>query len=140
MKRKSGYSILEVLVAAVVVAVGLAAGAGLIRAIVISEESAAGTSVAINLHEQATMLYRLDLPPATIRAILPEPCTTGAAPAAGTYSIEFGAEQPRTLSAGSAGNFTVGVTDCTMVSPATGGYDTKVLKVVRPLIRWTPDN
>ena len=138
--KSSGYSILEVLVAAVVIAVGLSAGAGLVRAIMVSEEVAAGASVAVNLHEQATMLYRLDLPPATIRAILPERCVTGATPSEGTYSIEFGAEQPTPLTAAPGGEFAVGVTDCTMVSPVAGSYDTTVHKVVRPLLRWTHDN
>lgn len=148
MKRR-GYSLVEVVVAAAIAAIGVAAGAVLMNTLVIQEEQNAGSVRAANLHEQATLLYRLGVTnPQTLYGILPESCSGAGAPAAGAFSITFGAPSTSTSSVALVGGQSVPisyeVTSCTLVyaSPVAGtgqvSYLTNTLNIVRPTIRLEP--
>ena len=79
--RGKGFSLIEALIASAIVAIGLTAAASLVGALMAREEVNTVSLRAANLHEQAVILYRLGLSPARIRAILPETCIDGVAPA-----------------------------------------------------------
>lgn len=147
--RTAGYSLVEVVVAAAVAAIGVAAGAAMMNTLVIQEEQNAGAVRAANLHEQATMLYRLGLTsPVEIYAILPEPCSGAGTPAAGEFSIVFGSPVAATSDALQEDGATVAVaytvTPCTLIYAnrvAGSGevtYLTNSLNIVRPTIRVGP--
>ncbi|MBJ7326753.1 MAG: type II secretion system protein, partial [Chthoniobacterales bacterium] len=89
--KKNGFSLVEALIAAGIVAIGLTAAASLVGALMAKEELNSVSLRAANLHEQAIVLYRLGLSPARIREILPETCTESGAPVAGTFGLTFGA-------------------------------------------------
>ena len=135
------YSLIEVMVAAAVVAVGLTAAAMLVGTLMRQQELNAAALRAANLQEQAIRLHRLDVPPASIPALLPEPCTTGNSPPAGGYAIDFSEiETTNVVVNGTA--VALEVTRCTMVYPNPVGDDslvTNTLSVVRPSIRIRHD-
>ena len=78
-RRAAGYSLIEVLIAAAVLAVGIAAAAMLANSLIVQQESSTRTTAAINLHEQVARLYRLGLNHAQITNILPETFVTDTA-------------------------------------------------------------
>jgi prepilin-type N-terminal cleavage/methylation domain-containing protein len=147
--KERGYSLVEVVVAAAVAAIGVAAGAVMMNTLVIQEEQNAGAVRAANLHEQATMLYRLGLTnPTEIYGILPEACSVAGTPAVGEFSIVFGDPATATSDAVLDGGDTVAVAytmaSCTLVYAnrvAGSGevtYLTNSLNIVRPTIRVGP--
>ena len=69
--RRGGYTIVEALVAAAILVIGVAAAASLAFTMVSQEEGNARVARAINLQEQAARLYQLGLSPTAIAAILP---------------------------------------------------------------------
>lgn len=83
------YSLIEVLIAAAILVVGISAAAILANAILVQEESNGYSLRAFNAQEQAARLWQLGLSPATITNILPERCSTNATNP-GAYSIYLG--------------------------------------------------
>ncbi len=142
--KTAGYSLIEVMVVAGIVAIGLAAAASMINSLMFQEEINAGAVRAANLQEQAVMLHRLGLSDTQIRALLPEVCGTNATPARDTFSITFSASTATNMTVGSGTNaWTIGLdfTTCTLIyaspSPATNAtpYRTNTVGILRPAIR-----
>ncbi len=140
--KNRGFSLIEALMAAAIVAIGLTAAASLVGALMAKEELNTGSLRAANLQDQAVMLYRLGLAPARIRAILPETCTESGAPVAGTYVLSFGAPSDMSCTASDGSTFKVRSSDCT-VSYAITGPDgsvissrTNTVTIVEPSTVW----
>lgn len=147
--RARGYSLVEVVMAAAIVAIGIAAGAAMVNTLVVQEELNADAVRAANLQEQAVMLYRLGITsPQDIYNILPEPCSGSGAPTARAFSLTFGAPSATNfsaaLSAGGLANVACQVVSCTVVyaTPVAGSsqvvYSSNSLSFVRPAIRVGP--
>lgn len=146
--KAAAYSLVEVLVAAAILAVGLAAAAVLINTLVIQQEMDSGAVRAANLQEQATMLYRLGVTnPQDLYSLLPEPTGASGAPAAGSYSITFGVPSVSVSTAsapsGVAAEVAYEVTLCTIThsSPVGSGglaYSANSVSIIRPVIRVGP--
>lgn len=125
--KNRGYSLVEVMVGAAVVAIGLTAAAVLVGSIMRQQEVNAATLRAANLQEQAITLYRLGMG-TNVGALLPESGYT------------FGFSSPPTVTNLSNGvvSFAVEVVDCTMTYPDPAGDGsrlTNTVPVVRPTIR-----
>jgi len=144
-----GYSLVEVVVAAAIAAIGVAAGAAIVNTLVVQEELNAGSVRAANLQEQAVMLYRLGVTNSQdLYNILPEPCTSSGNPAAGGFVLTFGAPTAVTNSASLEGGgqapVAYEVIPCTIVygNPIAGSgqvaYLTNTINLVRPAIRVGP--
>ncbi len=132
--KTRGYSLVEVLLAAAVISVGLAAATILIGTLVRQEEANTVALRAANLQEQAVQLYRLGVPPESIPALLPEPTTYGSSPASGGYAISFNARTNVFTVDGTA--VIVEVADCRMVQDDSAGDGAdNTVSVVRPTIR-----
>ena len=132
-----GYSLVEVMVAAAIVAVGLTAAAVLASTLMQQQELNAATLRAANLQEQATKLFRIDLKPTLIRETLPELCVGTTEPPAGGYSLVF--SRPRPTNIAVAGTAVV-VESCSVTliygdTLGPGAYRTNVVNIVRPSIR-----
>lgn len=144
-----GYSLVEVVIAAAIAAIGVAAAAAIMNTLVIQEEQNAGSVRAANLQEQAAMLYRLGVTNASdIYGILPEVCSGSGAPAAGTFSLVFGSPAALTRNVTLSGGGTVPIsftaTTCTLTyaGPVSGGgqasYLSNTVTIVRPTIKVGP--
>lgn len=132
-----GYSLVEVMVAAAIVAVGLTAAAVLIGTLMQQEELNAVTLRAANLQEQAVKLYRLDLRPDTIVSLLPESCQQSGTPPAGGYSLSFSRAAPVNIEVDGTAVL-LDRTGCNMVFASPGGGGallTNGVTIVRPSIR-----
>lgn len=68
---RKAYTLVEALIAAAILVIGVAAAASLALSMVAQEEANSRVMRAINLQEQATRLYQLGLSSSTITAILP---------------------------------------------------------------------
>lgn len=147
--KARGYSLVEVILAAAVAAIGAAAGAALISTLVVQQEANAGAVRASNLQEQAVMLYRLGLTNTQdICNILPEVCGTSGSPAAEAYTLSFGAavtgNASATLADGSQASVAYQAVPCTIVYasaiPGTAqvSYLSNTVNFVRPTIRVGP--
>lgn len=147
--KTRGYSLVEVVVAAAIAAIGIAAGAAIANTLVVQEELNAGSVRASNLQEQAVMLYRLGITNTQdICNILPEPCSTSGNPAAGGFVLSFGAPSSTTYTAsvdgGGQAPVACQVTTCTVVygNPVAGSgevaYLSNTVTLVRPTIRVGP--
>jgi len=138
--RARGYSLVEVMVAAAVVAIGLTAAAVLVGTLMQQQELNAASLRAANLQEQAVKLYRLDLAPNDIVELLPENSVRialGAAPPQGFYGFTFSRDLPMRLT-NEVVDILVDVGNCTMVvaSPSLqGAYLTNTVSIVRPTVR-----
>jgi len=135
-----GYSLVEVIVAAAIVAVGLTAAAVLASTLMQQQELNAATLRAANLQEQAAKLYRLDMLPSELVDLLPEKCARvgiGVPPPPGGYGFSFSRAAPLTLSAGT-NSIVLESALCTMVYPnpaQASGILTNSISVIRPSIR-----
>lgn len=144
--RTRGFSLVEVVMAAAIVAIGVAAGAAIMNTLVVQEEFNAGAVRAANLQEQSTVLYRLGVTnPQDLYNILPEPCSAAAIPAANAFSLTFGTPSVVTNTvAGASVPIAYEVVVCTVVhgTPIAGSsrvaYLTNVVSLVRPTIRVGP--
>ena len=140
--RKHGFSLVEALIAAAIVAVGLTAAASLVGALMAKEELNSISLRAANLHEQAVTLYRLGLSPARIREILPETCTDSGSPGAGAFRLTFGAPETVACTASDGTDFSVTSTSSTLTYPVTApngtvlSYGTNSVTIVRPSVSW----
>lgn len=142
-----GYSLVEVVMAAAIVAIGVAAGAAMMNTLVVQEELNASSVRAANLQEQATVLYRLGVTnPQDLYNILPEPCSAVATPAANAFSLTFGTPSLVTnaVDGPSGGSISYQVVSCTVVhgNRVAGSsqvtYLTNTVSLVRPTIRIEP--
>jgi len=132
--KARGYSLVEVLLAAAVISVGLAAATVLIGTLVRQEEANAVALRAANLQEQAVQLYRLGVAPTAIPALLPEPTTYGSSPPSGGYAISFSPQTNVFVVDGTA--VVVEVADCRLVQDDSAGDGAdNTVSVVRPTIR-----
>jgi len=125
------------MVAAAIVAIGLAAATVLVGTLMTQQEVNARSLRAANLQEQAAKLYRLDMPKEVIPSLLPESAIVGSVPTDGRYAIQFGDPEANTFVVDGT-QVTVEVTPCTMVYPnpsGTAGNVTNTISVVRPTIR-----
>ena len=132
-----GYSLVEVMVAAAIVAVGLTAAAVLASTLMQQQELNAATLRAANLHEQAAKLYRLDLRPDDIYRLLPENCAGGVTPPANGYALSFSRAVATNIAVGGT-DVALEQTSCIMVfaNPAgNGALNTNGVTIVRPSIR-----
>ena len=134
--NSKGYSLVEVMVAAAIVAVGLTAAAVLASTLMQQQELNAATLRAANLQEQAVKLHRLDLSSSAIRSLLPEPCVASGVPPAGGYTLSFSvAASTNVVIDGAIVN--LDRTSLTLVYPntATSGKVTNRVVIFRPAIR-----
>jgi prepilin-type N-terminal cleavage/methylation domain-containing protein len=134
--KKKGFSLVEAMIAAGIVAIGLTAAASLVGALMAKEETNSISLRAANLQEQAVMLYRLGLPPARIREILPETVSDTTTPAPGTYGLSFGAPSAVTCTASDGSNFTVTSANCTPPDSSVLSYRSESATVVSPATVW----
>jgi prepilin-type N-terminal cleavage/methylation domain-containing protein len=124
--KNRGYSLVEVMVGAAVVAIGLTAAAVLVGTIMRQQEVNAATLRAANLQEQAVTLYRLGMG-TNVSGLLPEP----------GCGFTFTSPQQTNLS-NSVLSISVEVTECTMTypNPSGEGQDlSNTVRIVRPSIR-----
>lgn len=147
--NKSGYSLVEVVMAAAIAAVGVAAGAAIASTLVVQQELNAGAVRASNLQEQAVALYRLGITnPQDLYNILPESCSASGSPGANGFGLTFGSPATMSANAVAAGGGQVAVAyqvvSCTVVfgSPIAGSsevsYLSNTVNFVRPTIRVGP--
>lgn len=140
--KNRGFSLVEAMIAAGIVAIGLTAAASLVGALMAKEELNTVSLRAANLQEQAVMLYRLGLSPDRIREVLPETCTDTATPAAGTFGLTFGAPAVVACTASDGSDFAVGNTVCTLTYPITSpdgtvlSYRSNSENIVMPSTIW----
>lgn len=127
----SAYSIVEVMVAAGLLVMAIAASASLALTMVAQEESNARAAMAINMQEQACRLYQLGLDPDEIEEILPYQTnwmtlsfTTNTGTVAGVGTMDAAAS---TLIFSSGSPITA--------TTSTEVFRTNTLQVVRPAIR-----
>ncbi len=135
--RNAGFSLVEVLVAAAIVVIGLTAAAVLAGTIMAQQELNAATLRAANLQEQAVKLYRMDLSSSAIRGILPENCIASGTPPTGGYTLSF---TVATATNAVVGGVTVNLdsTACRMVSrnpDSIGSLTSNSVTILRPSIR-----
>ena len=141
MKTK-GFSLVEAMIAAGIVAIGLTAAASLVGALMAKEEINSISLRAANLQEQAVMLYRLGLDPARIREILPEAASDTATPATGTYGLSFGSPAPVPCTASDGSNFAVSSVTCTLTYPIAApdgevlSHRSEAVTIVTPATVW----
>jgi hypothetical protein len=70
-RRKNGYTFAEVLMAAALLGVIIGGAVRLLGTMNITETSARGNSVAVNLLDAAAKLWQLGLTPAEVKSVLP---------------------------------------------------------------------
>jgi prepilin-type N-terminal cleavage/methylation domain-containing protein len=144
-----GYSLVEVVVAAAIAAIGVAAGAAIVNTLVVQEELNASSVRAANLQEQAVALYRLGITNTQdICNLLPEPCAPSGNPGSGGFVLTFSAPAAANFTATLTGGGQVPVAcetvACTVVygNPIAGSgqvaYLTNNVTIVRPTIRVGP--
>jgi len=85
----SGYSLIEVLIAAGILLTGIAAAAMMANTMFQQQEANGRITRAINLQEQAARLWQLGLEPDVITNILPERCVNLSPPGADAMRLNF---------------------------------------------------
>ncbi len=134
-QRFAGYSLPEVLIAAGILMVALAASAILARTMLLQTEANLRVATALNTQEQAGVLYQLGLDLPAITNILPANFSSASPPATNQLFLTFGAAT-NTVS----GVTLVNTTNCTIVFPVGGRTDstnvfrTNQVILVRPSI------
>jgi type II secretory pathway pseudopilin PulG len=140
--KMRGFSLVEAMIAAGIVAIGLTAAASLVGALMAKEEINSISLRAANLQEQAVMLYRLGLAPALIREILPDAVSDTTTPAAGTYGLSFGSPSALACTASDGSDFSVTDATCTLTYPITApdgevlSYRSQSVTIVTPATVW----
>lgn len=129
-----GFSLVEVMVAAAIVVIGLTAAAVLASTLMAQQELNAATLRAANLQEQAAKLYRLDLDGAMIRGLLPEACASSGTPAQNAFVLTFSRPVPTAVDVdGTVLN--LDATVCTMIfanPQVAGSLVTNAVTILRP--------
>ena len=129
------YSLVEVLIAGALLALGVGAAAIFANTIFINQESSALATRVLNVQEQAGRLYSLGLEPAEITNLVPEWCVSGT-PQMGSLRLVF-AETTNTIAGvgdiESATNQIIfpSITD----AAGTLRYRTNSVLLVRPVLR-----
>ena len=140
--KTCGFSLVEAMMAAAIIAIGLTAAASLVGALMAKEELNTVSLRAANLHEQAIALYRLGLSPARIREILPESCVDGTPSSAGTFGLTFGSPTAAVSQVTGGSSFTVRTVISTLTYPVmtpNGGtlsYVSNPMTIVLPSTVW----
>ncbi len=140
--KRNGFSLVEAIIAASIVAIGLTAAASLVGALIAKEEINTVSLRAANLQEQAVALYRLGIAPTRIREILPETTADTGTPPAGSFGLSFGAPTASPCTASDGSNFTVTNVTCTLTYPITGpdgsvlSYRSNSVTMVLPATVW----
>lgn len=134
-----GYSLVEVMVASVVVAVALTAAAIMVGVLSARQEANVFTLRGANLQEQAVTLYRLGLQPTQIVSLVPEACGTTNTPAQGAMSLIFSAASGTNIVIGGE-DTSLDFTTCTVIlpEPTTSGpasYVSNQVGILRPTVR-----
>lgn len=135
--NQRAFSLIEAVVAAAIVAVGLTAAAVLAGTIMAQQERNAVAMRVANLHEQAVRLYRMDLSHALILSLLPEDCRASGAPSENSYVLSFTRAAPLNLSVAGT-SVAVERTGSTITYAATeqgGGSRTNSVTILRPSLR-----
>ncbi len=132
-----GFSLVEVMVAAAIIVVGLTAGAVLASTLMVQQELNAASLRAANLQEQAVRLYRMDLAPSVIIALLPEQCSASGSPAPGAYTLSFSRPASTSVTVdGSAVALEQTGSSLVYCSPNQAGiYLTNTVTILRPSTR-----
>jgi len=139
--KTRGFSLVEAMMAAAIIAIGLTAAASLVGALMAKEELNSVSLRAANLHEQAIMLYRLGLSPARIREILPETCVDSSA-SSGAFGLTFGSPATVANQDSSGSSFTVRTVASTLTYPVktpdgtTLSYVSNSVTIVLPSTVW----
>jgi Tfp pilus assembly protein PilV len=89
LRKTSAYSLIEVMIAGGIVAIGIAAAALMANALLLQEESQGYSLRAFNTQEQAARLWQLGLNATTITNILPERCSASNPPPAYSMCLQF---------------------------------------------------
>lgn len=110
--KRNGYSIIEVLVAAGVIALAVGAAAVLARSAILQADSNARVARAANLQEQVAALYRQGYDFAAITNVLPETFVTNTPTASDTFRLNFGSV---TNTISGSGSTNVQMTNSTLV-------------------------
>ncbi len=106
--KTAAYSLIEVLIAGAILAIGIAAAALLSNSIIIQQEANSDLVRALNIQPRAAALYHLGLATGTITNILPETFTTNTTPALDTFYLGFD---------GAATNNGIESVNCTLIIP-----------------------
>jgi len=135
--KPGAFSLVEVMVAAAVVAVGLTAAAMLVGSLMQQQEVNAASFRASNLQEQAAKLFRMDLNPSLIREVLPEVSVGTTVPPAGGYSFVFSRPAKTNLVVDNTTlDLEVGSMQIIYESPlGSGTYATNRVSILRPATR-----
>lgn len=127
--KGAGYTVIEVLVAAALLAVGVAAASTLALTMVEQQRAAGGLSRALNYQEQAARLYQLGLESSDITNSLPRPA--GA-------TVTFNSETNLSTSAGACQGIIcrlVYSAGARLTSSGVEAARTNSVRVLRPTIR-----
>jgi len=76
MKRFTAFALIEVLIAAAILGIGIVAAALLANSMLIQQQGSNSIAIALNLHEQTCRLYQLGLNTSEIMEVLPETIRT----------------------------------------------------------------
>jgi len=136
-RQRYGYSLIEVLIAGAILAIGVAAAALMASALMVQDEANGNALQAYNAQEQAARLWQLGLSPATITNILPERCTSSNPPPLYNIHLSF---TPSTTNINGVTNIeTLNPLRLIFISGITADgdatYITNDIVVVRPGIR-----
>ena len=134
--RQCGYTLVEALIAAAILVIGIVGAAMFANSIVMNQEASALVSRAVNTQEQAARLYALGLSPTTITNILPEQTVAGTTPPPGSLAFSF-----TTNTNSFTGVGTMETAEIRVIFPVTRQTDGTITRrtndvfVVRPSIR-----
>jgi len=134
--KRNAYSLVEVLIAAAIIALGIAGAATLAHSMLLQQENSARVARAANLQEQIGVLYRLGLDAAAIVNVLPETVLFSGTPSTNEYLLEFFA-----ATNAASGPSSMEVTNCRLIFNSgrqTSGalvFETNDIVLARPAIR-----
>lgn len=137
MKRQiSAYSLVEVLVAGALLAIGIAAAALMANSMIMQEEANIRVIRGLNLQEQVGRLYQLGLDYDAITNVLAERCTTTFPPEDGSVGLRLSVVTTNIPGAG-----LVEQAECEIVYSVVQGsdgntyYASNSVTLIRPTIR-----
>ena len=134
--KRNAYTIVEILIAAAIVALGLAAAVTLAHSMLLQQVNTSRVARAGALQAQIATLYRLGYDAANITNILPESFVAAGNPGTNGYMLQFLASSNT-----ATGPTSVEITNCRLIynsARQTDGslvFDTNDVVLVRPSIR-----
>ncbi|MEI6071678.1 MAG: prepilin-type N-terminal cleavage/methylation domain-containing protein [Verrucomicrobiae bacterium] len=141
-RKPNAYSLIEVMIAGAIVAIGIAAAALMANALLMQEEAQGYSLRAFNTQEQAARLWQLRLDGPTITNILPERCSASTNPPAYSMHLQFITNTTNISVGGGPVKITVEMLNPLRIifNSGTDGsnnpiYRTNEITVVRPTIR-----